>query len=93
MESELSAHCLPADLLIGGTAGRLRRGRFDVLDPATGDVIAAVADGTVDDALAAVDAAAAAGRGLGGDAAAPARGDPAPGLRADDRARRRARRS
>jgi succinate-semialdehyde dehydrogenase/glutarate-semialdehyde dehydrogenase len=35
--------------------------RFDVLDPATGDVIASVADGSVEDAQAAVDAAAAAG--------------------------------
>ena len=32
-------------------------GRFDVLDPATGEVIASVADGTVDDAIACVDAA------------------------------------
>jgi succinate-semialdehyde dehydrogenase/glutarate-semialdehyde dehydrogenase len=35
--------------------------RFDVLDPATGDVIASVADGEVSDAIAAVEAAAAAG--------------------------------
>jgi succinate-semialdehyde dehydrogenase/glutarate-semialdehyde dehydrogenase len=35
-------------------------GRFDVIDPATGVVITSVADGTVDDARAAVDAAAAA---------------------------------
>ena len=40
-------------------------GRFDVLDPATGEVITSVADGTVDDALAAVDAADARGRGAG----------------------------
>ncbi|MFI6502582.1 NAD-dependent succinate-semialdehyde dehydrogenase [Nonomuraea typhae] len=33
-------------------------GRFDVIDPATGEVIAAVADATPDDALAAVSAAA-----------------------------------
>jgi succinate-semialdehyde dehydrogenase / glutarate-semialdehyde dehydrogenase len=32
-------------------------GRFDVHDPSTGDVIASVADGTVEDAIAAVDAA------------------------------------
>ncbi len=52
------------DLLIGGTwrpAGD--GGRIDVLDPATGDVIAAVADASVEDALAAVDAAAAAAPG------------------------------
>jgi len=35
--------------------------RFDVFDPATGGVIASVADGSVGDAIAAVDAAAAAG--------------------------------
>ena len=35
-------------------------GRFDVIDPASGEVIAQVADGTVEDAQAAVDAAAAA---------------------------------
>jgi succinate-semialdehyde dehydrogenase/glutarate-semialdehyde dehydrogenase len=34
--------------------------RFDVLDPATGDVLASVSDGNVDDAIAAVDAASAA---------------------------------
>jgi succinate-semialdehyde dehydrogenase/glutarate-semialdehyde dehydrogenase len=34
--------------------------RFDVIDPATGDVITSVSDGSVDDALAAVDAASAA---------------------------------
>ncbi len=38
-------------------------GRFDVLDPATGEVITTVADGTVDDAMAAVDAADAAAAG------------------------------
>ncbi|HZE31767.1 MAG TPA: NAD-dependent succinate-semialdehyde dehydrogenase [Actinoallomurus sp.] len=32
-------------------------GRFDVQDPATGEIIASVADGTVEDAMAAVDAA------------------------------------
>ena len=44
-------------------------GRFDVLDPATGDVIATVADGTVEDAIAAVDAAD--GRRAGWAATAP----------------------
>jgi len=32
-------------------------GRFDVLDPATGAVLTTVANGTVEDAMAAVDAA------------------------------------
>ena len=35
-------------------------GRFDVIDPADGSVLADVADGTVDDAIAALDAAVAA---------------------------------
>jgi succinate-semialdehyde dehydrogenase/glutarate-semialdehyde dehydrogenase len=54
---------LPTDLLtdlyIGGKAVPAGDGgRFDVLDPSTGTVIASVADGTVEDAMAAVDAAA-----------------------------------
>ncbi|HET9422875.1 MAG TPA: NAD-dependent succinate-semialdehyde dehydrogenase [Nocardioides sp.] len=49
---------LPLDLYVGGKVVPSRDGgRFDVLDPASGAVIASVADGTVDDALAAVDAA------------------------------------
>jgi succinate-semialdehyde dehydrogenase / glutarate-semialdehyde dehydrogenase len=53
---------LPDDLLtelwIGGKAlPAADGGRFDVLDPATGRVLTSVADGTVDDAMAAVDAA------------------------------------
>lgn len=51
----------PTDLYIGG---RFRPasdgGRFDVLNPATEEVLASVANGTVEDARAAVDAAAAA---------------------------------
>ncbi|MEP6760963.1 MAG: NAD-dependent succinate-semialdehyde dehydrogenase [Sporichthyaceae bacterium] len=49
---------VPTDLFIGGTwRAASEGGRFDVLDPATGDVIAQVADGSVDDGLAAVEAA------------------------------------
>jgi len=48
------------DLFIGGKWVPAAS-RFDVLDPATGGVIASVADGGVPDAIAAVDAAAAAG--------------------------------
>ncbi len=49
---------LPLDLLIGGKAvAASDGGRFDVVDPATGEVVASVANGTVEDALAAVDAA------------------------------------
>jgi succinate-semialdehyde dehydrogenase / glutarate-semialdehyde dehydrogenase len=47
------------DLFIGGKWVSADA-RFDVLDPATGDVLASVADGSVADAGAAVDAAAAA---------------------------------
>jgi len=49
---------VPTDLFIGGTwRASSEGGRFDILDPATGDVIAQVADGSVDDGLAAVNAA------------------------------------
>jgi succinate-semialdehyde dehydrogenase/glutarate-semialdehyde dehydrogenase len=49
---------LLTELWIGGKAVPASDGgRFDVLDPATGEVLASVADGTVDDAIAAVDAA------------------------------------
>jgi succinate-semialdehyde dehydrogenase/glutarate-semialdehyde dehydrogenase len=48
----------PTDLFLGGKwVPAASGGRFDVYDPSTGDVIASVADGTVEDALAAVDAA------------------------------------
>jgi succinate-semialdehyde dehydrogenase / glutarate-semialdehyde dehydrogenase len=53
---------LPTDLFIGGTwRAASEGGRFDVTDPATGDVIAQVADASVDDGMAAVAAAAEAG--------------------------------
>ena len=55
---------VPTDLFIGGTwRAASEGGRFDVTDPATGDVLAQVADGSVDDGLAAVAAAAEAGPG------------------------------
>ena len=55
---------VPTDLFIGGTwRAASEGGRFDVLDPATGDVIAQVADGSVEDGLAAVSSAAEAGPG------------------------------
>jgi len=48
----------PTDLFLGGKwVPAPSGGRFDVYDPSTGDVIASVADGTVADAIAAVDAA------------------------------------
>ena len=62
---------LPLDLCIGGKAVPASDGgRFDVLDPATGEVIARVANGTVEDAIACVEAARRCRRRLGGDAAA-----------------------
>ncbi|HEU4348513.1 MAG TPA: NAD-dependent succinate-semialdehyde dehydrogenase [Actinoplanes sp.] len=52
---------METDLFIGGKWVPSESGsRFDVLDPATGEAIAAVADGSVADANAAVDAASAA---------------------------------
>ncbi len=49
---------LPLDLWVGGVARPASDGgRFDVLDPATGRVITSVANGTVDDAMACVEAA------------------------------------
>jgi succinate-semialdehyde dehydrogenase/glutarate-semialdehyde dehydrogenase len=55
---------LPLDLWVGGRERTASDGgRFDVVDPATGGVLTAVADGTVQDAIAAVDAAEAAAAG------------------------------
>jgi succinate-semialdehyde dehydrogenase / glutarate-semialdehyde dehydrogenase len=54
----LSNTDLLTDLWIGGKAAQAADGgRFDVLDPSTGRVLTSVADGTVEDARAAVDAA------------------------------------
>ncbi|RIQ31189.1 NAD-dependent succinate-semialdehyde dehydrogenase [Jiangella rhizosphaerae] len=50
---------VPTDLLIGGDWRAASSGeRFDVEDPSTGEVVATVADATVDDGLAALGAAA-----------------------------------
>ncbi|MEV6304735.1 NAD-dependent succinate-semialdehyde dehydrogenase [Actinoplanes sp. NPDC051861] len=55
---------METELFIGGKwVPASSGGRFDVLDPATGDVIASVADGSEVDAISAVEAAAAAGPG------------------------------
>jgi succinate-semialdehyde dehydrogenase/glutarate-semialdehyde dehydrogenase len=55
---------LLTDLFIGGSSVPASDGgRFDVVDPATGEVIASVANGTVEDAASAVAAAAAAAPG------------------------------
>jgi len=55
---------MPTDLFVGGAWVPASSGdRFDVVDPATGTVIATVADGDVVDAIAAVDAAEAAAPG------------------------------
>ena len=54
------------DLFIGGrSVPASDGGRFDVIDPATGDVLQTVANGTVEDAIAAVDAAARGRPGVG----------------------------
>ena len=58
---KLSNADLLTDLWIGGKAvPATDGGRFDVLDPSTGEVLTTVADGTTEDALAALDAAEAA---------------------------------
>lgn len=50
---------VPTDLIVGGDRRAASDGStFQVLDPATGQPLARVADGTVDDAIACVDAAA-----------------------------------
>ena len=55
---------VPTDLFVGGGWVPASSGaRFDVVDPATGTVIATVANGDVADAIGAVDAAEAAGAG------------------------------
>jgi len=49
---------LATDLYIGGTTVPAAGGRrFDVVDPATGQTITTVADASVEDAIAAIDAA------------------------------------
>ncbi|GAB3674673.1 NAD-dependent succinate-semialdehyde dehydrogenase [Angustibacter aerolatus] len=61
MSQSIDVSTVQTDLFVGGKWVPAAAGdRFDVLDPATGDLIATVADGRVDDAMAAVDAAAAA---------------------------------
>ena len=50
----------PTQLYIGGTWRDGSAGRFDVLDPSTGEIVAAVANAGLDDMDAAIDAAAAA---------------------------------
>ncbi|MFC4585350.1 NAD-dependent succinate-semialdehyde dehydrogenase [Sphaerisporangium corydalis] len=57
-KSQVTVGDLLTDLYIAGQAVPAGDGgRFDVLDPATGRVITTVADGTVEDAITAVDAA------------------------------------
>jgi len=85
--AELTGIDVPTGLLIGGEWSK-GNATFPVLDPATEEPLAEVADGTVADALDAVGAAQAALPGLGGDAAAAAGRDPAPRVRVDDRTRR-----
>src|SRR3984893_10466700 len=66
MYDNLTAN-VPTDLWIGGKwRPASDQGRFDVIDPATENKIASVASATVDDAIAAVDAASLAFGGWGG---------------------------
>ncbi|WP_375423870.1 NAD-dependent succinate-semialdehyde dehydrogenase [uncultured Friedmanniella sp.] len=54
---------VPTELIVGGVARPASDGAtFDVRDPATGEVLVAVASGSVEDAIACVDAASAAAR-------------------------------
>ena len=71
---------VPTGLLIGGQWTTGRAGMLPVIDPATEDPIAEVADATLEDAMDAVAAAAAALPGWAATPPAPARGVPAPGL-------------
>ena len=65
---------VPTDLWIGGKWRKASDGqRFDVIDPATENVITSVASASVEDAKAAVDAAAGRVRRLGRPQAARAR--------------------
>ncbi|WP_454083716.1 NAD-dependent succinate-semialdehyde dehydrogenase [Georgenia sp. Marseille-Q6866] len=64
MRPVLDALDVPTDLLVAGTwRGGADGGRIDVRDPASGTVLASVADARIPDAEAAVDAAAAAAAG------------------------------
>ena len=52
---------IPTDLLIGSSwVEGQARGRIEVVNPSTGTVLTAIADGTVEDGIACVDAAEAA---------------------------------
>ena len=79
---------VPTQLIIGGAQRPASDGAtFDVLDPATGGILAAVASGSVDDALACVDAASAAAQAWA-DRSAQAIGDLAADLPVDGRSGR-----
>ena len=56
-------HASRADVFIAGAWRAGGAGEFDVLDPATGDVVSSISDGNEADGTAAVDAAVAAGPG------------------------------
>ncbi len=77
---------VPTGLLIGGEWRPGSAGTLGVTDPATEDTLVEIANGTPEDAIAAVAAAHEALPALGRHATARARGMPAPGLGPDDRA-------
>ena len=83
---------VPKQLLIGGQWRDASQGKtFSVEDPATGQPLCEVADGTPEDALAALAAADEAAASWAATAAARTRRDPAPGVPGDDRPAGRAR--
>ena len=80
---------LVTDLYIGGKAVPAAGGRrFDVMDPATGLTITTVADASVKDAIAAIDAADEAAPAWAATAPPPPRRDLAARVRPDDGWRR-----
>ena len=78
---------VPTGLWIGGEEHK-SSSTFDVLNPATDEVIVSIANATAEDGIAALDAAAAVQAELGCHPRAGARRDPAFGLRDHHRAHR-----
>ena len=81
---------VPTGLWIGGEE-RSGKSTFDVLNPATDEVLLTVANADASDALAALDAACAVQAEWAATPGARARGDPEGGVRDDHRPRRRRR--
>ena len=91
-EEQTVVEKVPKQLYIGGEwRDASGGGTLEVIDPATEEPICEVADGTPEDAKAALDAAVASQAEWAATPAERPRRDPLEGVRADDRARRRAR--